>query len=73
MGRRVHGIDLIKNFGRGNQSAETVSEASWHEKLFAAFSTKFDTDVSTVGSGRMPQINDDIKDPSTQTRISLAC
>jgi hypothetical protein len=71
MDRRVHRIDLIKNFGRGEQSAETVSEASRHEQLFATFSTKFDTDMSAVGSGRAPEIDDDIKDLSPQNSDQL--
>src|SRR5215467_7454987 len=71
MGRGIDGINLIKHLRLAYQRTETMGEAGRHEKLFAALSAKLDTAVLTIVCRRVTQVDDYVKDFSSQDSDQL--
>jgi hypothetical protein len=71
MGGGIDGVNLIEHLCLAYQRTETMGEAGRHEKLLAALSAKLYTAVLTIGCRRATQVDDYIKDFSSQNADQL--
>lgn len=71
MGGGIDSVNFIEYLCLTYQRTESMGKACWHEKLFAALSAKLYTAVLTIACRRATQVDDYVKDFSSQDSDQL--